>query len=97
MSGVCSLHFLGSLSNCCSDQLRIDRLNLGDLLDDLWNCVFLGVEIVVDGVANEKDRFDVLQRLQLSELIPRLDLVVADEKGVKSNTRLQIKLLNVVV
>ena len=93
----CSLHLFSSLSNGCSDQFGVDCLNLGDFLDDFWNCFFSLVEVVVNRVANEENRLDVLQRLQLGKFIPRLDLVVADEKGMKSNAWLQIKLLNVVV
>ena len=93
----CSLHLLGGLSNSRSDQLGIDRLNLGDLLDDLWDGFILGIEVVVDGVSNEENRFDILQRLQFCEFIPRFDLVVADQKSMKGDTRLQVKLLNVVV
>ena len=68
--GYCSLHLLSSLPNSCSDQLGIDSLNLGDFLDDFGNCLLSGIVIVVDGVANEEDGFDVLQRLQLCKLIP---------------------------
>ena len=55
------------------------------------------VEVVVDGIANKENSLDVLQSLHLCELIPRLDLVVADEKCVELHTWLQIKFLNVVV
>ena len=92
-----SIKLFRLLSNSSSHQFGIDRLNLRDFLDDFRDCVFSVGIVVVDWVSNEKNRLDVLQRLELGKLIPRLDLVVADQKGVESNARLQVELLDIVV
>ena len=84
---VGSVEFFGCLSDGSGDQLGIDCFDLRDLLDDLRDCV-LPRQITVDRVSGEEHGLDVLERLQLGKLIPRLNLVLSHKEGVELNTRL---------
>ena len=85
------------MPDCSCHQLGVDCFDLRNLLHHFRNCFISCLVIVVDWIANKENGFDVLQSLHLRKLFPSLDLVVADEKGVKLHTWLQVKLLDVVV
>ena len=82
-----SVHTLGSGTGGSRHHLAIDCLDLGNSLHD-DGCVNLlvGLSLItasVAGVTNQKDGLELGELSELGNLIPGLDLVVANEEGVE--------------
>ena len=97
-SGLVSVELIGCLSDGGAHNLAVNRLEIRHSLDNLW-CVLLPVDLTaVDRVADQKKRFNLRKLRQLGDLVPGPDPVVADEKRVQLDARVEaLQLFDLVI
>ena len=85
------------LPNGGRDHLRVDLFDLRNSLDDQRSDIIEDF-LTIDWVSGENDVLDFGQLRKLSDLIPRLDTIVAHEEGVQFDAWVQtLQLLDLVV